>query len=314
MKKRLKAVVGALLSLTMCSQAFALGAASYSSELISTRSLGEGGTGVAGTQNDPTSVYTNPAAMTILKGTQATIGLTYVNASPTFTNAATSGGFGASQYTAGQPGQVSGARATSVIVPSFAATTQFLDGKLAAGLAVVTPYGLETHFDGDSPIRYATTDARLRIIDITPSVAYKVNDVFSVGVGVDYWDTTEGDLEKKVNVNALNASLSGVGGPDANSALTGTGDGWGYHLGTTIRPSEHHQIGLVYHSSVKMNLTGTTQLTGLSGKSALVFGGSNFSTGVTAPLFMPQNVQLGYSYMPNDQWSFEADAAWYDWY
>lgn len=314
MKKNLQTAAGALLSLLMCTQSFALGTASYSSELVSTRSLGQGATGVAGTQNDPFVVYTNPAAMTDLKGTQATLALTYVNSDASFTSGVTSPGGLAGNYTQASQGSVTGARATSVFVPDFAVTTQFLDGKLSAGFAVAAPYGSETHFDGDSPLRYAATDTRLRIIDITPSVAYKVCDGFSFGAGADYYDTVEGDLEKKVNVSALNTKFSQFGSfADANSSLTGNGGGWGYHLGTTFRPNEHHQIGLVYHSNVKMSLTGNYNLTGLSGNSAAVLG-TNISASITAPVYIPQNVQLGYSFMPNDKWNIEADVAWYDWY
>ena len=297
----------------MSARAFALGTASYSSELISTRSLGQGGTGVAGVQNDPIASYTNPAALTTLAGTQVTVGLSYANASPTFTN---------------DQGQVAGARATSVLVPNFGASTRLMDGKLAVGLAAVTPYGLETHFDGDSPVRYGATDARLRIVDVTPSVAYKINDIFSIGAGADYYNVLEGALEKKVDTAQINGDtvfvLSGGNGllagqaaaasADANSRLNGTGDGWGYHVGTTIRPNEHHQIGIVYHSSVKINLTGNVQLTDLNGAAATIFGGNTFQVNASAPLFMPQNLQLGYAFMPNDCWMFEADAAWYDWY
>jgi long-chain fatty acid transport protein len=325
MKIRLQKGLGALLALSMTSQAFALGTASYSSELISTRSLGQGGTGVAGVQEDPIVGYTNPAAMTSMKGTQVTAGFTYANATPKFTNGATSsGGFGTA-YTQGNQGDVSGARATSVLIPNFGATTQLMDGRLAIGLAAVSPYGLETHFDGDSPIRYQTTDARLRIVDVTPSIAYKVNDVFSVGAGADYYNTLEGSLEKKVNMQELNYGLllqatgnpavarGGAIGPDANSRLNGTGDGWGYHLGTTIRPNEHHQIGIVYHSAVNISLTGNVQLTGFTGTATTVFG-QNFTADASAPLYMPQNVQVGYAWMPTDKTQVEFDAAWYDYY
>ncbi|MFI5361942.1 MAG: OmpP1/FadL family transporter [Elusimicrobiota bacterium] len=320
MSHRYQAVALALLSSALSARSFALGTASYSSELISSRSLGQGGTGVAGTQNDPIAGYTNPAALTSLPGSQFTLGLSYVDGSPTFTN---------------DQGQITGARATSVAVPTFGASTQFLGGRLSAGLAAVTPYGLETHFDGDSPVRYAATDARLRIVDVTPSVAVKINDAFSVGVGADYYNALEGALSRKVDAAQINgdatfAAALGAGAPagtaqalgaaaarasvDANSQLNGNGDGWGYHLGTTVRPSEHHQIGIVYHSSVKVGLSGSVQLTGLNGASAVIFGGNSFQTNVAAPLFMPQNVQFGYAYMPDEKWMFEADAAWYDWY
>ncbi len=314
MKRRLQTLVAAALSLTMCGQAFALGSASYSSELISTRSLGQGGTGVAGTQDDPVVGYTNPAGLTLMKGTQISAGLSYANAHPSFKSAVNSSGFGTSVYSKSSAGQVSGGRATSVLVPSFGATIRSEDGRWAAGMAVVSPYGLETHFSGDSPVRYQSTDSRLRIVDVTPTVAYKVCSGFSVGVGYDYYNAAEGQLDKAVNVNALNASLSGAGGPDGFSRLNGTGDGSGYHVGVTLRPNEHHQIGLVYHSSVRIGLRGDYEVSGLSGNSAAVFGGSSFRTDATAPLFIPQNVSLGYSYMPNKNWMLEADAAWYDWY
>ena len=304
MKKRLSAAIGALLSLTLAGQAFALGTASYSSELISTKSLGMGGVGVAGATDDISDSYTNPAGLTALTGTQVTIGATYVNASPTFTSAGSN-----ATSPASAAGDVTGARATSVFIPNFGISSQFFGGKLAAGLAVVDPYGLETHFDGDSPVRYAATDARLRIIDITPSVAYKVCSGFSIGVGADYYDTIDAQLDKKV----ANSSFGGSG--DANSDLSATGDGWGYHVGATIQPNEHHKIGIVYHSNVKMDLTGNENLTNLNGPGAsFVFGGSNFTASANAPVYIPQNIQLGYAYMPNKKWTIEVDSAWYDWY
>lgn len=317
MRHRLRLGLAAGLCLASSVPASALGTASYSSELVSTRSLGQGGTGVAGVHEDPVAAYTNPAAMTALSGTQVAAGLTYVNSSPKFTGGSTSAGGLASNYTATNQGDVSGARATNALVPSFAATTRFLDGRLAVGLAAVTPYGLETHWDGDSPLRYKSTDARLRIVDVTPAVAYKVSDAVSVGVGLDYYSVIEGVLEKKMNMQALNFKLAGspAARPDANSRLNGMGDGLGYHLGLTFRPSERHQIGLAYHSSVRIGLRGNVQLTGLNGPGALaVFGASDFVANAKAPLYMPQNAQIGYAYMPTERTQLEVDAAWYDWY
>ncbi|MDE2292386.1 MAG: outer membrane protein transport protein, partial [Elusimicrobia bacterium] len=214
-------------------------------------------------------------------------------------------------------GQVSGAHATSVAVPNFGAATTLADGSLAVGLAVVAPYGLETRFAGDSPIRYAATDARLRVVDITPALAVAVNDQVSIGVGVDYYNVVEGDLEHKFNTRGVNASKGDVGAyADANARLNGNGYGEGYHLGFTYRPNKHHQLGVVYHSNVKVALDGNTVITGLSGTvaSAAVFGGTNFQTTAHTALYMPQNIQLGYAWLPNDKTAVEVDAAWYDWY
>jgi long-chain fatty acid transport protein len=292
----------------------ALGTASYSSELISARSLGQGGTGVAGVYLDPISAYTNPAALSALAGTQITAGAAYVNSRPEFRSRVnSSGGLGGS-YTASTDGSVSGARVLQALVPQFGASTQVMDGKLSFGLAFVTPYGLETHWNGDSPLRYQATDARLRVIDVTGAAAYRLNDSVSVGVGLDYYDTIEGQLDKKINTPAVNAALGAPGASaDANSRLNGNGDGIGYHAGLTLRPNARHQVGLVYHSMVKMLLHGDVELTGLDGAAAGLFGGQNFTADAAAPLYIPQNVQLGYAYMPNERWQLEADAAWYDW-
>jgi long-chain fatty acid transport protein len=328
MKIRLQSLSAAVLSLAVASQAFALGSASYSSELISTRSLGQGGTGVAGVMNDPIAAYTNPAGMTSMAGTQISVGLSYANAGARYESGVTSpGGLGAN-YTRASQGDISGGRSTSVFIPNFGVTTRLGDSNWTAGLAIVTPYGLETHFNGDSPIRYQTTDARLRLVDVTPSIAYKFSDMFSAGFGVDYYNAIEGQLDKKINTKALNFKLvlaqtgnPGVAaanavGADASSRLNGNGDGYGYHAGVTVRPNEHHQIGVVYHSSVRVGLSGDVEIRGLAGAaaSAGVFGSPDFRTAAAAPLFIPQNIQIGYAYQPNEKTMYEVDAAWYDWY
>lgn len=313
MKSFLCAALAAVLTLSASSPAFALGTASYSSELISTRSLGQGGTGVAGVHEDPIASFTNPAALSYLKGTQAAVGVSYANSRPTFTSGVTSPGGLASNYTAANQGDVTGARATEGVVPNFGASTQLGDSGFTAGLAVVVPFGLETHWNGDSPMRYQATDARLRVVDVAPSLAYKLNDQLTFGAGFDYYDTVEAQLDHKINMPVLNLSLAGAPvGADGSSRLNGNGDGWGFHLGATWRPNEHHQFGVAYHSLVKMNLVGNTQLNGLAGNAAAVFGGSDFSAHAEAPLYIPQNVQFGYAWMPTDKWQIEADAAWWD--
>jgi long-chain fatty acid transport protein len=309
MKTPLRFFAAALLTLGIAARAFALGTGSYSSELVSARSLGQGGTGVAGVDPDATVSYLNPAAMTGMPGLQFTGGGAYANARPTFTN----------DSSASSPslpaGAVEGARATSVVAPDFGATVQLLDGKLAAGVSVVSPFGLESHFDADSPVRYYATDSRLRVIDVSPAVAVKLGDALSVGVAADYYDTVEGQLSQALNVTGINSRLGfPSAAADGSASMTATGGGFGYHLGATFRPSESSQIGLVYHSNVKMSLSGNTNLTGLTGASATAFGGATFNTAVSAPLFIPQNLQLGWAFNPSRAWRLEADAAWYDWY
>jgi len=89
--------------------------------------------------NDPTAVFTNPAAITSLKGTQATFGWHWENIHGGYVDNA---------------GNETKERVVNVGVPNTSVTQSFMDGKLAAGLSIQSPFGLETHWDGNSPLRY----------------------------------------------------------------------------------------------------------------------------------------------------------------
>src|SRR5205807_6686117 len=77
--KMMRASLAVVLTLGMESSAFAIGGSFIGNEVPSARAAGQGYVGVAGQNNDPTAVFTNPAAMTSLKGTQATFGIHYEN-------------------------------------------------------------------------------------------------------------------------------------------------------------------------------------------------------------------------------------------
>jgi long-chain fatty acid transport protein len=309
MKRHIASLLGIILSLSIASNAFALGSAGISNEVISAKSLGAGATGVAAVSDDPMTIYTNPAGLTALKGTQVTLGATWENLHGKYK--ADSG-----------PGEKM--RSIDMVVPNFAATQSLMDGKLGVGLGVLSAYGLDTHWPSDmnSPLRYIATNSRLHTIDITPGVAYRIHPMVSVGVGADYVNMFTAELEKNVNMNNLNNGILIANGlppafaglSDGDSKLSGTAANWGYHAGVTFQPTEQHSFGLTYHSKVKMGINGSVTMTGLTGPSAAVFGGSTYSTSANTTLYLPQNVQFGYAFKPNDKWTLEADTAWYDWF
>src|SRR5258708_2425729 len=103
----MKYVLGALMSFCMFSESLAIGGSFIGNEVPSARAAGQGYVGVAGQNNDPTAVYSNPAAMTSLKGTQATFGTTFENIHGGFKNDA---------------GTETKERVTNVGVPNFSVT------------------------------------------------------------------------------------------------------------------------------------------------------------------------------------------------
>jgi len=300
MFSQMKYVLGVLLSLSLVSESYAVGGAFIGNEVPSARSAGQGYVGVAGQSDDPTTVFSNPAAMTNLKGTQLTVGSAWENIH---------GGY---QDNAGNQTKE---RVTNAGVPNASATHSFLDGKLGAGLSVQSPFGLESYWPGNSPLRYVATDSRLDMVDITPAVAYQVIPMVSVGAGVDYFDVFNAQLSRAVNVNAVNTALGAptATAADASTTLSGQSTNWGYHGGVLLQPNEKNAFGITYHSKVDLRVLGNAQISGMTGAMAQVFGGSNYSTSAFTDLVLPESVQFGYAFKPTDKWMLEADAAWYNW-
>jgi long-chain fatty acid transport protein len=284
----------------MSSQAGALGGANIGNEVSSARSAGQGYTGIAGQNDDPTVVWSNPGAITNLSGTQITVGTHWENIH--------------GQYES-NTGAESSAKVVNAIVPNFSMTQSFLDGKLGAGLTVQSPFGLETHWPDGGSLGYVATNSRLRMTQISPAIAYQVHSMVSIGAGVDYANLFDAQLDRNVNIDGLNSVFHSntSGTPDGVSSLKGQATQWGYHAGLLFQPTEKHAIGATYHSMMKMRINGNLTLSGLTDASAAVFGGSRYSTSAYTDLTLPENVQLGYAYKPTEKWLLEADAAWYHW-
>ena len=307
MIKFLRASLAVALSCCMGSQAFGIGSAFISNEVPSARAAGEGYVGIAGQNEDPTTIYTNPGAMTALKGTDITIGATWENIHGSYID---------------NSGAETTERVTNVGVPNFSMTQGFMDGKLSAGLSSQSPFGLETYWPSNGPTRYVATDSRLDMVDVTPAVAYEITPVVSVGAGADYVNLFNATLNRaNVNVTATNFGLAQNGfgtftgaSADGNSSLTGQAANWGYHAGVVLKPFEQHAFGLTYHSKVDLRVNGSETLTAIvrhhGGESS---EGRTFSTSAYTDLVLPASIQLGYAFKPNDKLTLEADAAWYHW-
>jgi long-chain fatty acid transport protein len=300
MQRKVRALVAVILSIFMTSESWSIGGANIGNEVPSARAAGQGYTGVAGQNNDPTAVYTNPGAITSLDGTQMTVGLHWENIHGSYESDA---------------GAETKAKTTNVAVPNFSLTQSFLDGKLGAGLSVQSPFGLETHWGGDSPLRYVATDSRLGMVEIMPAVAYEITPMLSVGAGLKYVNLFTAQLDRKINTDAVNTALGAptAGSVDTNSSLQGQAADWGYHVGLVLKPHEKHAIGVTYHSKINLRVNGNVTLRNLSGASAALFGGTDYTTSAYTDLVLPQNVQIGYAFKPSEKWMFEADTAWFHW-
>ena len=302
MNKYLQVSLAIILSTGLATNSFAVGSAFIANEVPSARAAGQGYVGVAGQNDDPTVVYSNPAGMTTLKGSQLTLGAHLENIHGSFQDSA---------------GNETKERVTTVAVPNMSVTQSFLNSKLAAGLSVQSPYGLETHWDSNSPMGLVATNSRLDMVEVTPAVAYQVHPMVSIGAGIDYVNLFNTQLDRQINVDAVSVALGGAptGAPEAAASLRGQAADWGYHAGLVFKPAEQHAIGITYHSQVDLRVKGNITINGMSPTSqmAAVFGGTSYTTSAYTDLVLPENIQFGYAFKPSDKLMLEADAGWYHW-
>jgi long-chain fatty acid transport protein len=175
------------------------------------------------------------------------------------------------------------------IVPNFAGAFRIND-KLAVGLSVAAPYNFTTQYNNNSWARYDALKSRLTSIDVGGTVAYRINDQFDVGVGVDavYMDS---ELTNALpNISPLQ--------PDGFQKLEGNGWDYGWNVGAKWRPSSKLTFGASYRSQIKHTLKGTVTVSGLL---APIPAANNFKANGDATITTPWIATVGARYALTDK-------------
>jgi long-chain fatty acid transport protein len=317
--KRIVALISALICAT--SQSYAAG---FALQEQSVTGLGNAFAGGAAAAEDSSAIFSNPAALTYLDGTQFQLGVHFIVPEAELTNTGTT--------TLGVPTQ--GENKTSkeaAIVPNIY-FSQPVSEKLVLGLGVTVPFGLATDWGNEWFGRYIADRSELHDINIQPTLAYKVSDKLSIGFGINY-AMVSAELSNAVDMGAvfLNAVQTGaipaafvdpallgsvqadIGGStfDGYSKVEGDDAGWGYNLGVVFKPSENVRVGLHYRSAIELELEGDVDFT----VGALEpFLGSTFPDGGgKVDLELPSITNISVHYQIDDKWAVMADAQYTTW-
>ena len=250
--------------------------------------------------NDASAIVYNPAGLTQLERPQISLGASFI--------------YGKVDY---HGDGISDEMDSYDIVPNMFFASPIIEDKFAVGLGITAPYGLGGGWEEDGFSRYTITDFFLSVININPTLTYKPFSFLSVGVGLDYY-YAKTDLENRLNVGLINASLTGI--PIDTSTSDGFqdfddlhGDGLGYNIGILWNITERNSVGISFRSKADLDLKGKTKLSNLSGAIAEVFGSDSFSTQTKTRATLPEMLTFGYAYRHGDRWSIEADIQWTNW-
>jgi long-chain fatty acid transport protein len=226
------------------------------------------------------SMFWNPATMTQMPGLQSESVLSGII--PSSVNNATSG-----------TGVGTGNVAHSALVPSSYYSYQF-NQKLWLGLSVNAPFGLsETFPDNWAGRNFSAGGENLKTYNFTPSIAYKISDMISVGFGV------------QAQYASLNFSQGTFVGLTNQASVNGAGWGYGFTAGLTLTPTPTTTIGLGYRSGMKQKFNGAFN--------AGVLCGATTCGSINGTINVPDIVSLGLRQKLSSQWTAMGTVEWTNW-
>ena len=258
----------------------------------SARLSGQAFSGRASDADNASTVFGNPAGMSLLKQGELSAGFTFIDAHSDITNV-TSTAAGA---------EVSGSNDGDIIPFStipFAFYSQPIDEHWAAGFGIYTPFGLVTDYDDDFQGRYFGTKSDIRVITLQPTMSYRFDNGLSVGIGVTY-NRFDGELKKDI--------FTPLG--DIDAGVKGDDTAWGYNIGALYQFSDNTRVGLTYYSKVKYTLEGHTNLKDVPAALGI---GTSARYDAKLDVETPDRIELGLTHILTPQLTLHANIARTNW-
>ena len=287
--------------------------------------MGNAYAGAAAAAEDASTIYFNPAGLTALPaGKHFAVSLHAIDPSAQFSNNASQSAAGISPVGGRNPFVFSGmggnAGSTAYVPNAYFAMS--LDPRWSAGIGVNVPFGLKTQYEDGWIGRFQGIKSELKTVNINPTVAYKLNDVVSLGAGLNY-QQIDATLTKAINYTAVVAAVSpaaavAIGNVEGRNELKGSDSAWGYNLGATFRLSERTRLGVAYRSAITYRLTGTHTashpVTGNAVANATIAGNPGTQDqNIALDVKMPDSLSLSAMQRLNDRWDLLGDLSWTGW-
>lgn len=263
------------------------------------------GNAFAAQADDPSALHYNPAGMTQLHGVQVMAGGLLSGGTTNFTS--TTG--------VNVTGDRNGSLAWPPPVHTYL-TVNLKDlgitalGDLTAGVGLTMPFGSKTRWPENGPFRNTTTFNTLPLLDIKPTLAYKLADDLSIGLGADIYTFSGLFGEGQVEQEFIWPGGSGI--PAGSKVeLSGKDTALGFNaslLYTALRNGDGKpvaNVAVVYRSQATLHLTG-----------ALLANGSKVQD-ASATLVLPQVISGAVALWPvrtdHREWKLELDVDYVGW-
>jgi long-chain fatty acid transport protein len=245
--------------------------------------MAQAGAGVAAPCGDGSAIFFNPAGLLETSGITISAGATAVIAQGSFT----------SDYTRTETDLEN----DPILVPHLYGVWRS-SPKLAVGLGVYVPYGLETKWPSDWNGAFEGYNNGLQSIYIQPTIAYQISDRVRVGGG-PILGISHVELNQRLDVSQQEVpsdqvpegtTFGNFGVPFhtafADGSLEGDAIGFGGHIGVQVEVTDRIRVGSRFLTPVKFEYEGDADF-------------SQVSTGLTLPTGNPlspgQNLSLDFA-------------------
>jgi long-chain fatty acid transport protein len=265
-----------------------------------------GGSAIA---EDASTVWYNPAGMTRLSEQEFAVAGHFIKPSTKFTKESANltpvlGGGAISGGDGGDAGE-------SAVVPNLYYAMQLSD-RLYFGVGINAPFGLATDYDDGWVGRYHADRSEIMTVNINPSIAYKINDQFSVGGGINY-QKLDAELSQAVDYGSVCTVVPGVQGCEAPGALDGEAvvtaedDAWGFNVGGLWQMGDT-RVGTHYRSKMKYKLTGNFDVTAPNATAAATGAALGLvDSSVTADVTLPATFSVSVNQKLGSHWAVMGD-------
>lgn len=259
---------------------------------IGTSDLGLAGAGWAARAQDASTVFTNPAGLSQLEGSQIQTGIQMLWGEVQFGTDA-----GTSPQLANDG---SGRNALGTMPAASFFYSHEMSDQWSLGVGMFSYFGTALDYDNTWAGRYYVQDDAMLGLSFMPALSYQANEWLSVGAGLN---AMYGLMSIKKAVHTLTPD-------DGRMELQDSTWGFGADIGLMFTPREGTRIGITYLSQVALDYSDTPEFSNLGGLGgALLANPAALDLGVT----VPQTVTLSVYHELDSKWALLGNLGWQDW-
>jgi len=275
---------------------------------VGTADVGLASAGYGARAQDAATVFTNPAGMTRLDGSQLTLGAQLLYGDLKFSP---------SSGTSSDLGTNDGGNPIGWFPGGGAFFSHSISPDLKIGVAATGNFGLALKYNSDWVGRYYVQEGTLIGMSILPSIAYRVNPNLSLGASLN---VMYGKLKQQVAINTPDPLRPGVILPinrsttDGQLNLDNSTWGFGVNLGAMYEFSPATRVGFTWNSQVKLKFEPTLEWSGLPPGYQAILNARGLSNAVLSmDITVPQQLMLSGFHQIDDRWAVLGSVGWQQW-